>query len=57
LPPLLPSLTVAPDTVTVLLPLPAFGSVKAKLPPESVSVLYKAPLVTLSAPAAVRLPS
>jgi len=50
-------LTVTPDTVTVLLPLPAFGSVKAKLPPESVSVLYKAPLITLGAPAAVSPPS
>ena len=55
--PLLPSVTVTPLVVTVLLPLPTFLLVKANVPPLSVSPVYRVPPVTVAEPAAVRPPS
>ena len=57
----MPSLTVTPLVVTVLVPLPTFLSVYANVPPDSVSPLNSVPLATAAtAPSpdvAVRLPS
>ena len=64
--PKFPSLTVTPDTVTALLPVPALASVNANVPSlkESnvfplLTLVYKVPVVTIAVPAvpAVNEPS
>ncbi len=43
-----------PPTVTVLLPLPTFLSVNAKMPPLMLSLPKSVPLVTVAVPSALR---